>query len=303
MTGVNICGLWYKELNASSPGKQARQMLKDLMLHLDGSEEDEIRLAHAEAIANCFGAHMTGLYVNPMADYAVAFAGEPRLMPIKSAVEREERARGEMGAVLARLKERFGRLNAPSEIRPLAALAGDISKLAASEARWADLFLATTPYRSSEASVSDSLLESVLFGAGHGVFAIPPGHKAKEEIHNIVIAWQDTRESARAVAEALPFLRRAKQARILTVGAQEGRGEAAMDVAAHLDRHGISVEIHAVASGDATIAQALLGEAHKMAADLIVMGAYGHSRLREYFLGGATRDMLKTSDIPILMAH
>jgi nucleotide-binding universal stress UspA family protein len=76
-----------------------------------------------------------------------------------------------------------------------------------------------------------------------------------------------------------------------------------MDVAAHLDRHGISVEIHAVASGDATIAQALLGEAHKMAADLIVMGAYGHSRLREYFLGGATRDMLKTSDIPILMAH
>jgi nucleotide-binding universal stress UspA family protein len=278
-------------------------MLKDLMVHLDGGGEDEVRLAHAEAIATRFGAHITGLYVNPLADYPVAFAGEPRLTPIKSAEEREERARSEAELALARLQERFGRLDGPSEIRPLATQASEIAKLAASEARWADLFLASAPYRSADAALGDSLLESVLFGAGRGIFAVPPGRKASAQIDNILIAWQDTREAARAIAEAMPFLLRAKTTRILTVDAHAGRAEAAMDVAAHLDRHGIGVEIHAVKSGEGGVAGVLIGEAHKMAADLIVMGAYGHSRLREYFLGGATRDMLKTSDIPILMAH
>ena len=147
------------------------------------------------------------------------------------------------------------------------------------------------------------MLGTGLFEGGHAVCAIPPGQRPKADSRNVLIAWQDTREAARAIAAALPFLLRAKTTRILTVDAHAGRAEAAMDVAAHLDRHGIGVEIHAVKSGEGGVAGVLIGEAHKMAADLIVMGAYGHSRLREYFLGGATRDMLKPSDIPILMAH
>lgn len=278
-------------------------MFKDLMVYLDGTDEDETRLAHAESIAVRFGAHLTGLYANPLPEYAAAFAGEPGFTAMEAVVELEEQARNEGELVLARLKERFARVNAPNEVRRLAAQASEIPRLGASEARWADLFVASAPYRSSDSSVGDDLLEAVLFGAGHAVYAIPPGAKVRDEICSIVIAWEDTRESARAVAEALPFLTRSTNARILMVNGESEAGESAIDIAAHLDRHGVNVEIVPVEAGERTVAQALIDEARRMSADLIVMGAYGHSRFREWILGGATREMLETSEVPILMAH
>jgi nucleotide-binding universal stress UspA family protein len=303
MTTNVIAILGLKKPTSSSPGKQALDMFKDLMLHLDGTGEDEIRLAHAEAIATRFGAHMTGLYANPLPDYMIAFGGEPSFTAMSAVVEMEQRARAEGDLVLARLEARFQRLAAPHEIRRIAAQRIDIPGLAASQARWADLFVASAPYRNSDAYVGDRLLESVLFEGGRAVYAIPPGAKPREETRSILIAWRDTRESARAVAEALPFLRRAAKTRLVTVDAQGGRVEPAMDVAAHLDRHGVDVEIMAVEAGNRTVAQILIEEAHKLSADLIVMGAYGHSRFREWILGGATREMLETSDVPIFMAH
>ena len=278
-------------------------MFKDLMLHLDGTGEDEIRLAHAEAIATRFGAHVTGLYANPLPDYMIAFGGEPGFTAMGAVVEMEERARAEGDLVLARLEARFQRLAAPHEIRRIAAQRMDIPRLGASEARWADLFVASAPYRNSETYVGDRLLEAVLFEGGHAVCAIPPGQRPKAESRNVLIAWQDTREAARAVAEALPFLRQATKTRLIRVAAQDSQAEPVMDVAAHLDRHGVEVEIMAVEAENRTVAQILIEEAHKMSADLVVMGAYGHSRFREWILGGATREMLASSDVPIFMAH
>ncbi|MGO8799288.1 MAG: universal stress protein [Roseiarcus sp.] len=278
-------------------------MFKDLMVHLDGSDEDEVRLAHAESIAVRFGAHLTGLYANALPEYAAAFAGEPGFSAMQAVVELEEQARVEGENVLARLKERFRRIDAPNEVRRLAAQASDIPRLGVSEARWADLFVASAPYRGGDTAVADNLLEAALFGAGHAVYVVPPGAKAREETYAVVVAWEDTRESARAAAEALPFLKRATNTRIVTVDGEGGEGEAAVDIAAHLDRHGVNVEVLAIEAGDRTVAQALMDEARKSSADLIVMGAYGHSRFREWILGGATREMLATSEIPILMAH
>jgi nucleotide-binding universal stress UspA family protein len=278
-------------------------MFKDLMVHLDGTDEDEVRLAHAESIAVRFGAHLTGLYANPLPEYAAAFAGEPGFTAMEAVVELEEQARKEGELVLARLKERFARVDAPNEVRRLAAQASEIPRLGASEARWADLFVVSAPYRSSDAAVGDDLLEAVLFGAGHAVYAVPPRAKVRDETYAVVVAWEDTRESARAVAEALPFLTRATNTRIVMVDGENGAGDAAIDIAAHLDRHGVNVEVVAIEAAERTVAQALLDEARKMSADLIVMGAYGHSRFREWILGGATREMLETSEVPILMAH
>jgi nucleotide-binding universal stress UspA family protein len=278
-------------------------MFKDLMVHLDGTDEDEVRLAHAESIAVSFGAHLTGLYANPLPEYAAAFAGEPGFTAMEAVVELEEQARSEGELALARLKERFSRVDAPNEVRRLAAQASEIPNLGASEARWADLFVASAPYRSSDSAVGDDLLEAALFGAGHSVYAVPPGAKLRGETYAVVVAWEDTRESARAVAEAMPFLTRATKTRIVMVDGKDDAGEAAIDIAAHLDRHGVNVEIVAVEAGERTVAQALIDEARKMSADLIVMGAYGHSRFREWILGGATREMLETAEVPILMAH
>jgi nucleotide-binding universal stress UspA family protein len=278
-------------------------MFKDLMVHLDGTDEDEVRLAHAESIAVTFGAHLTGLYANALPEYAAAFAGEPGFTAMEAVVELEEQARSAGELVLARLKERFARVDAPNEVRRLAAQASEIPGLGVSEARWADLFVASAPYRSSDSAVGDDLLEAALFGAGHAVYAVPPGAKTRSETYAVVVAWEDTRESARAVAEAMPFLTRATKTRIVMVDGESDSGEAAIDIAAHLDRHGVNVEIVAIQAGERTVAQALIDEARKMSADLIVMGAYGHSRFREWVLGGATREMLETAEVPILMAH
>jgi nucleotide-binding universal stress UspA family protein len=278
-------------------------MFKDLMVHLDGTDEDEVRLAHAESIAVSFGAHLTGLYANALPEYAAAFAGEPGFTAMEAVVELEEQARSEGELVLARLEERFARVDAPNEVRRLAAQASEIPGLGVSEARWADLFVASAPYRSSDSAVGDDLLEAALFGGGHAVYAVPPGAKTRGETYAVIVAWEDTRESARAVAEAMPFLTRATKTRLVMVDGESDSGEAAIDIAAHLDRHGVNVEIVTVEAGERTVAQALIDEARKMSADLIVMGAYGHSRFREWVLGGATREMLETAEVPILMAH
>ena len=107
------------------------------------------------------------------------------------------------------------------------------------------------------------MLEAALFGAGHAVYAVPPGAKARDETYAVVVAWEDTRELARAVAEALPFLTRATNTRIVMVDGESDAGEAAIDIAAHLDRHGVNVEIVAIEAGERTVAQALIDEARK----------------------------------------
>jgi nucleotide-binding universal stress UspA family protein len=278
-------------------------MFKDLMVHLDGTDEDEVRLAHAESIAARFEAHLTGLCINPIPEYGSAFAGEPGFVVADTVIQLEERARTEGEVVLARLKDRFARIDVPNEVRSILDFASDVPKLAASEARWADLFVASAPYRNGNSFVGDRIFEAVLFGAGHSIYVVPPGCKVRRDLRNVIVAWQDTRESARGVAEALPFLRASTHTRIVTVDAEGDRGEAAIDIAGHLDRHGVNVEITAIDAGEKTVAEVLIDEARKMSADLIVMGAYGHSRFREWILGGATREMLETSDVPVLIAH
>jgi nucleotide-binding universal stress UspA family protein len=278
-------------------------MFKDLMVQLDGTNEDEVRLAHAESIAARFQAHLTGLCSNPIPEYGLAFAGAPSFVAADTVIQLEEQVRTEADLLLSRLKDRFARIGVPNEVRNIVELASDVAKLATSEARWADLFVASAPYRNSSSFVGNRIFEAVLFGAGHCIYVVPPKGKVRRDLRNVIVAWQDTRESARGVAEALPFLRASTHTRIVTVDAEGDRGEAAIDIAGHLDRHGVNVEITAVEAGEKTVAEVLIDEAHKMSADLIVMGAYGHSRFREWILGGATREMLETSNVPVLIAH
>jgi nucleotide-binding universal stress UspA family protein len=278
-------------------------MCKDLMVQLDGTNEDEVRLAHAESIAARFQAHLTGLCINPIPEYGLAFAGDPGFVAADTVIQLEDRARTEAELVLARLKDRFARIGVPNEVRNIVEFASDVPNLAASESRWADLFVASAPYRNSNSFVSDRIFEAVLFGAGHSIYVVPPKRKVRRDLRNVIVAWQDTRESARGVTEALPFLRASTHTRLVTVDAEGDRGEAAIDIAGHLDRHGVNVEITAVEAGEKTVAEVLIDEANKMSADLIVMGAYGHSRFREWILGGVTRKMLETSDVPVLIAH
>lgn len=282
-------------------------MIKDIAVHLDGSSADEERLLHAEAIATATRAHLTGLFTNPLPDFATVTPIDGGAAAAGLVVQLQEDAQRQGDLTLQRLAERFSRLAVPNEIRRLEGTPGQLPGLAVAEARWADLFIAGRPLDGDRAGQWSDLFSSVLFESGRSVLVVPPGHRPGDGIRRVLVCWRDTREAARAVAEAAPLIEKAARTVVLLVDpeppARGGQGEPGADIARHLGRFGTSVELRAVDSEGRGVGDVILDQARRVSADLIVMGGYGHSRLREWIAGGATRDMLGTSEFPILMAH
>lgn len=270
-------------------------MIKDIVVHLTGSQEDEIRLAYAETLSECFEAHLTGLYVHMLPEVVGA---DPAGMVGMDVWFEESNAQAEQ--TYKRLGERFERLRLPHDVRQLDVFSGTAGQALTAEARAADLFVATRPYGDPADEVHMEV--SVLFGSGRACLFVPPKGVAPSDFGIVAIAWNGSREAVRAVAEAMPFLKRASQ--VIVIAVRDG-DEAAFggDIARHLSRHGISTVIGTVDVGTDGPGGALLGEANRVRADLLVMGGYGHSRFREWVLGGATRHVLAHADIPVLMAR
>ncbi len=275
-------------------------MIKDIMVHLDGSPEDEIRLQHGQALASVGRAHLTGIYTNLLPELTIATPMDGGAAAIQILTELEERARQEGDTTARRLTERLSSLQVPSELRRFDETFGVLTGKVVGRARCADLFIATRPDGRAETSDWADLVEAVIFGSGRAVLLVPPDHHRQGPIKTVLIAWNGSRESARALREGLEFIGPETRTVVLTV---DPSPDAAVSVKAHLARHGIVAEVVTAESGDRRVADIILDEARSVSADLIVMGAYGHARLRERIFGGATRDMLAASDSPILVAH
>ena len=173
-------------------------------------------------------------------------------------------------------------------------------------ARVADLIVIARAERYD--SARRALLEDVLFKSGRPVFLIPPGFEpTPREARRVLVAWNASAEATHAIVAALPLLREAAQVIVATVDAKPSRAGHAErpgnDIAAYLARHGVQVEVHNIDSVGRSEAKSLLDDAVAFDADLIVMGAYGHSRAREFLFGGVTRELLESSTIPLLLAH
>lgn len=152
-----------------------------------------------------------------------------------------------------------------------------------------------------------SVVEAVVFGSGRPVLTFRPGTANLPDagLDLVVIAWDGSRTSARAIADALPTLKKAKKVRVLTVvgekpSATSGLGK---DVQRHLQAHGINAVVDEVDAGNHKIGQVLENYVDRVSADLLVMGAYGQSRAREFILGGATEHMLQDAKVPLMMSH
>lgn len=275
-------------------------MITDLVVHLTGSREDDVRLAYAEPIARLFDAHLTGLQVHRLPEL-IAMT-DPSGSVFLQELLNESRTSAQ--ALTDRLKAKFAPFTVPNDVRRVDAYPGGMGNELAARARTADLFVGTRPY--GDPTGEDFVEEQVLFGSGHGCLFVPPGGKPPESYGTILVAWKETREAARAVAEALPFLKKAQQVIVALVeeeGASEQfRIESGADIGRHLSRHGVSAEIRKI-GGWGYSGEAILNEATQTGADMIVMGGYGHSRFREWMLGGATRHVLSNATIPVLMAH
>ncbi len=125
------------------------------------------------------------------------------------------------------------------------------------------------------------------------------------KLDRVMVCWDGSRNAARAINDAMPFLSRAKAVDVVTIDTKEDKtGEIkGVDIAQHLARHGLNVELRRINAGDVDVANVILSDAADRDADFIVMGGYGHSRLREFVLGGATRGILSSMTVPTLMSH
>jgi nucleotide-binding universal stress UspA family protein len=200
-------------------------------------------------------------------------------------------------------RERAKQTDITVETLVLEALNVDPGREASRLARYFDATILEQP--NPERPDASNLVEPVLFGSGRPAFIVPYIH-VPSQLRTVLVAWDEGRPAARAIADALPLLQMADRVEVVTVSNSHRRGGShvvAETMALHLARHGIKAEANTIPSGDVDTANTLMSYAADESADLIVMGAYGHSRLREIVLGGTTRTILETMTVPVLMAH
>jgi nucleotide-binding universal stress UspA family protein len=147
--------------------------------------------------------------------------------------------------------------------------------------------------------------EAIVFGSGRPVLILPPQVDSKFTLDRVVVAWDGSRPAARAVADALPLLEQAREVQVLTVlKEKELSGKSpARELTEYLKRRGIHAKPNCVDAAGQTIGKVLTSDLGSRQVDLLVMGAYGHSRIREFILGGATQSMLSSPPVPLFVSH
>lgn len=286
--------------------------IRKLLLPLTGTEAGEAALATALMVAQRWNAHVTALHVRVDSRDVAPLAGEglsgAMIEEMMTATERESSERSHaVRAMFDRFIEAHGILI--SEARPhepvptasFAAVIGREEDLVAQQARLADLTIVPHPEAGDDVSSSDAL-HAVLFDSGRPVLIAP--QVAPESIGaRICVAWNGTAESAASVAAVLPWLQRADAVRILTAEEYHRRGPAAPELAAYLALHDVFAEIATFRPIDREVGAGMLAAAREFGADLMSMGAYSHSRLRQLILGGVTRHVLEHADFPVMMTR
>ncbi len=205
------------------------------------------------------------------------------------------------------LRARVANAAAPVEVRIAEALALYPASTASLHAHYADLAIVPTMATDGDSHETHDIFQYLLLDSGRPVLAVPPGSTAMLPPKRVTIAWQPTREASRAVHDALPILQAADTVEVLVIDpkvSESAHGqEPGADIAKHLARHGVKVEVETRPSMGSSVGVAIIEHAHRTGSDLIVAGGYGHSRFREMVLGGATRDMLHSVAVPVLFSH
>jgi nucleotide-binding universal stress UspA family protein len=278
---------------------------KDLLVGLDSDASARERIEIAAALAERFAAHLVGLYPLPMPEAPRHFGYyDPALL---NPFFEELRARARDAA--DKTREVFEHI---ASLHGVSAEWREIPEGAdadpAVHARYADLaILGQLDPDSGEPDMIRPRPEQVTLASGRPILVVPYAGNFPNLGRRVVIGWNASREAARAVNDAMPLLTAAEIVSILTIDPREGpraHGELpGADISLHLARHGVKAEIERTVSADLPVGEVLLSRAADLGADLLVMGAYGHSRARELLLGGATRSLLRSMTLPVLMSH
>ena len=278
---------------------------KDILVIVSEAEADEAALALGEALAQqCVDCHLAAAFLTPLPDEPLAY--EPTVVAGVWA-ELLGRARQEADAERKKVEARLGRSSKDIDLRNAEALSRDLGRVAAVHARYADVAVMSRPQDGAGAELREEIIEGVLFHSGRPALIAPPGWTGTGIGKRVVVAWDASREATRALSEAQSILEKAEQIVVVTVDAKPkmfGHGDQpGANIAGHLSRRGLPAEVRNVDSMGRSASLAILDEAMALGADLVVMGGYAHSRLRELVFGGATRELLRTATVPLLMAH
>lgn len=276
-------------------------MYKTIVVHVDDKPPMRSRLAVAAGLANRHEAHLVGSAVTGISrgNYLLLGTSPMAALPDSDFERLVEHAQAELAA-FTRAVERFG--VASWEQRLIEDDAGHALLL---EARYADLVVVSRA-APTRLHLGASLPEFVALHGTRPVLVVPEDYPGDTLGGTAVVGWNGSMEASRAVTGALPLLRAASAVKVVLVNPDEADdlhgAQPGADLAMWLSRHGVSVEIVPQRS-DAGAAPALLGLAREVGADLLVAGAYGHSRYREWIAGGATRGLLEGMTMPLLLAH
>ena len=282
--------------------------LKDILVHVDASRGHEARLRLAAALARRHQAHLTGLFIlEPMAVGSLGALGgadgaEAETFQIMQ--DKYRAARLELGTHLAAaFRSEADRAGIAAEWR---AVEGEAAATMTLQTRYADLAVLGQA-DPDQPGASAAVPEAVLLGAGRPVLVVPYIGAGDTIGRRVLVAWNATREAARAVNDALPLLVDADRVTVLSINPTRGiagaSDHAAGDLAHHLARHGVKAEAEYTVAEDISVGDVILSRAADFGSDLIVMGGYGHSRAREFVLGGATRSLFQHMTVPVLLSH
>jgi nucleotide-binding universal stress UspA family protein len=276
-------------------------MIKDIVVNLSVGQDGGPAGDYAVSVASAFEAHLTG----------IAFVFDP-IVPVSGTgyipaeVIETQQADNETAAKAA--VDRFAAATAR------AGLSAEPLSLTASLAGAGDQFgriarrfdLAIVGQGEPETGTVESIIaETTLFESGRPMIMVPYIQKAPLKLDNVMVCWDGSRQAARAIADAMPLLVKSGRVEIVIITNERGKQDEieGADMGQHLARHGLKVGVHRISGGGIDIADALLSHAADSGADLMVMGGYGHSRLREFVLGGVTHSIFGAMTVPTLLAH
>jgi len=275
--------------------------IRDILVHVDNSRSMPGRVRAAAEFAKRHDAHLTGLYaieIPVLPSYAEAQipaaiidAQRAILVSVATAAGRELRGIAEKSDISFEWR--------CVEDRQIDALS--------LHGHYADLLMVGQADPGDPECTSRGLADHLALSSGRPVLVVPTGGVSGVIGDNIVVAWNARREAVRAVSDAMPLLESAERVSVVIINADaedpENAGIPAADIGLHLARHGIETQTKSLFGAHAAIGGVLLDAAREENADLLVMGAYGHARLREVLLGGVTAHVLAHTHIPTLLSH
>ena len=268
--------------------------IKDIIVYVDNDKDCDTRLETASSLCKTFEARLSGLYLLQKISIP-AYAGAYMPVEVFEANDEETIKLRDKAKALFNAKARSANIRSH-----FSAAEGDVSTALNQYSRYSDLLI--VPQRKNDRFDFNPYyqLPEVLLGAACPVLLLPDNQPPVLPPETALLAWDGKRECARALKAAMPMLSRVKKIDIVAINCED---DDAKEIADHIGRHEIQTEVHSVEDGHFDIGEVLLNQATTLDSQMMIMGAYGHSRIRELMLGGTTRHVLEHVQLPVLFSH